>query len=108
MEELRAIAKEYKSVMTPRVDSEGKPLGPPNREEDTVIPLKEGYSVPYRKLRGMTPAQITMVTEEINKLLESKAIQPSSSEFGANTMFVPKLTARFEWLWTTVTLTTSR
>jgi hypothetical protein len=63
---------------------------PPDRDIELVIELKPGttpiYKTPYR----MTTPELAKLKEHIKELLEKGFIHPSSSQWGAPVIFVPK------------------
>jgi hypothetical protein len=63
---------------------------PPDRDIEFVIELKPGttpiYKTPYR----MTTPELAKLKEHIKELLEKGFIHPSSSQWGASVIFVPK------------------
>lgn len=57
---------------------------------DKKITLKPGASVPSRYLRRFSEAENILIRQKMDDLLESGRIRPSSSQFGANLLFVKK------------------
>jgi hypothetical protein len=57
---------------------------------DMKITLKPGASVLSRPLRRFSEAENVLIRDKLDDLLESGRIRPSSSQFGANLLFVKK------------------
>jgi hypothetical protein len=55
-----------------------------------MIELKPGIAPIYKTPFRMTPPELAELKEHINELLEKGFIRPSSSPWGAPTIFVPK------------------
>jgi hypothetical protein len=63
---------------------------PPDRDIEFVIDLKRGTAPIYKSPYRMAPTQLAELKEHIKELLEKGYIHPSSSLWGAPTIFVPK------------------
>jgi hypothetical protein len=74
----------------PDVFPEELPGMPPNQEIEFVIELKPGTAPIYKTPFRMTTPKLAELKEHIKEFLEKSFIHPSSSPWGAPTIFVPK------------------
>jgi hypothetical protein len=74
----------------PDVFPEELPGMPPDRDIKFVIELKRGTAPIYKTPFRMTTPELAEVKEHIKELLEKGFICPSSSQWGAPVIFVPK------------------
>jgi hypothetical protein len=81
-----AFIREYPSVFSPKV-----PFPPARPQFDMKIPLDPTKThPPIRRLRKMNAAELLELKERIQELLERGFIRPSTSDFGAQILFVKK------------------
>jgi len=81
-----AFIREYPSVFSPKV-----PFPPARPQFDMKIPLDPTKThPPIRWLRKMNAAELLELKERIQELLERGFIRPSTSDFGAQILFVKK------------------
>ena len=81
---IRSMVMEYAEVFKP-IDSE-----PPDRGVAHVIQTEPGAPPPYRRSYRMSPKELEEVKKQLDGLLKSGLIQPSTSPYGAPVLFVPK------------------
>src|SRR3954447_21463224 len=67
------------------------PLGlPPKRDIDHRITLEPGHTPPWRPIYRLSPLELDAMREELDRLLKTRAVEPSVSPFGAPVIFVKK------------------
>ena len=80
------LIKQYPSVFSPQV-----PFPPERPAFDMKIPLDASQPTPpIRRLGKRSAAELEILKERIQELLERGFIRPSTSEFGAQVLFVKK------------------
>jgi Aspartyl protease len=80
------IASEFRDVFT-----EGLPSGlPPSRAVDHEIPLLPNLAPPFRGIFRLSQAELDVLKETLDNLLEEGKINPSTSPYGAPVLFVKK------------------
>src|SRR6201985_3388303 len=84
--QLLAMLETYKDIFP-----EELPAGlPPKRKVEFRIPLKPNTVVRKRPMFPLSPAELEVLKEEIDRLVRLGHIQPSTSELGANILFAKK------------------
>lgn len=79
------LLDEFKDVFQP------VPSGlPPDRGEGHTIPLIPGSKPTYRRMQRFSPNELAEVKKQLTELIEKGWIQPSSSPYSANVLFVTK------------------
>jgi hypothetical protein len=63
---------------------------PPDRGVGHTIPLVSGSNPTHRRMQRFSPAELAEIKKQITELLEKGWIQPSSSPYSANVLFVGK------------------
>jgi hypothetical protein len=73
------------------VFTEGLPSGlPPSRAVDHEIPLLPNLAPPFRGIFRLSQAELDVLKETLDNLLEEGKINPSTSPYGAPVLFVKK------------------
>ncbi|MDD2611128.1 MAG: aspartyl protease family protein, partial [Giesbergeria sp.] len=63
---------------------------PPDRGEKHCIPLLPGSKPAYRRMHRFSPMELAEAKTQVGELLEKGWVQPSTSPYSANVLFVPK------------------
>ena len=81
---LHALLEEFSDITAP-------PTGlPPHREWDLAIDLTDDSKVPQQRTYRMSPLELKEVHRQLEEMLESGWIRPSTSRFGAPILFARK------------------
>lgn len=82
---IKDLVSEFADVFLP------VPAGlPPDRGEKHCIPLIPGAKPAYRRMHRFSPMELAEAKQQVGELLEKGWIQPSTSPYSANVLFVPK------------------
>ncbi|GBG59307.1 hypothetical protein CBR_g32320 [Chara braunii] len=86
---------EIQQVVDQYVDLMQEPFGLPNRPTKHHIELLPGAVPPKGRIYRMSPAELEELRKQLETLTSKGWIRPSTSEFGAPVLFVPKGNGEF-------------